>query len=45
MIVSRPGGGGPRRMSVRVSNADGALLVIALLVWTVIMLLWLAPTQ
>ena len=45
MIVSRRGGGGPKRMSVRASNADGALLVIALLVWTVIMLVLLAPTQ
>lgn len=45
MIVPRGGGGGPRRMSVRVSNVDGVLLVVALLVWTVIMLVWLAPTQ
>ena len=45
MIVSGKGGGGPRRMSVRVSNVDGALLVIGLLAWTVIMLVFLAPTQ
>lgn len=45
MIVSPRGGGGPRRVSVRVSNVDGALLVIGLLAWTVIMLVFLAPTQ
>ena len=45
MIGSRRGGGGPRRVSVRVSNIDGAVLVIGLLAWTVITLVFFAPTH
>ena len=37
------GGGGPRLMSVRVSNLDGPLVIGLLLLWTVGMLIWLAP--
>ena len=37
------GGGGPRVMSVRLSNLDAPLLIGLLLVWTVGMLIWLAP--
>jgi hypothetical protein len=32
-------------MSVRVSNIDGALLVIALLAWTVVTLVFFAPAH
>ena len=37
------GGGGPRVVSVRLSNLDAPLLIGLLLVWTVGMLIWLAP--
>jgi len=39
------GGGAPRLMSVSVSNIDGALLIVGLLAWTVITLVFLAPTH
>ncbi len=37
------GGGGPRLMSVSVSSLDAPILVAVLLVWTLGMLIWLAP--
>ena len=37
------GGGGPRVMSVAVSNIDAPLLLGVLLLWTVGFLIWLAP--
>jgi hypothetical protein len=37
------GGGGPRVMSVRLSNIDAPLLIGVLLVWTIGMCIWLAP--
>ena len=37
------GGGGPRVMSVRLSSLDAPLLIGLLIVWTVGMLIWLAP--
>lgn len=39
------GGGAPRLVGVRVSNIDGAALIIGLLVWTAIMLVFFAPTH
>jgi hypothetical protein len=35
--------GGPRLMSVRVSNLDAPLVIVFLLIWTVGFLIWLAP--
>ncbi|TMC51121.1 MAG: hypothetical protein E6J14_01410 [Chloroflexi bacterium] len=41
---ARPrGGGGPRVMSVAVNNIDAPLLIGALVVWTIVFLIWLAP--
>ncbi len=37
------GGGVPRVMAVRLSNLDAPLLIGLLVVWTVGMLIWLAP--
>jgi hypothetical protein len=37
------GGGVPRMMTVRLSNLDAPLLIGLLVVWTVGMLIWLAP--
>ena len=45
MIGAQRGGGEPRRVGVRVSNIDGVLLVIGLLAWTVVTLVFLAPTH
>jgi len=39
------GGGSPRVMSVAVSNIDGPLLILGLLAWTVIAVVFLAPTH
>jgi hypothetical protein len=39
----RTGGGGPRVMSVHLSRLDAPLLLGLLVVWTVAMLIWLAP--
>src|SRR5207302_2567995 len=39
------GGGSPRVMSVTVSNVDGALLIVGLLTWTVLTLVFFAPTH
>jgi hypothetical protein len=39
------GGGSPRMMSVAVSNIDGPLLLVALLAWTVLTLVFFAPTH
>lgn len=39
------GGGSPRVMSVRVSNIDGLLLVTGLLAWTILTLVFFAPTH
>ena len=39
------GGGGPRLMSVAVSNIDGPLLIAGLLAWTVLMLILFAPAR
>jgi|SRR5438477_7543788 len=35
----------PRVMSVTVSNVDGALLIVGLLTWTVLTLVFFAPTH
>jgi hypothetical protein len=35
--------GGPRLMSVRVSNLDAPVVIAILLIWTVAFLIWLAP--
>jgi hypothetical protein len=44
MEATRPrGGGGPRVMSVRLSNLDAPIVIGVLLVWTIGMLIWLAP--
>ncbi|MBV9101656.1 MAG: hypothetical protein JOZ46_11805 [Candidatus Dormibacteraeota bacterium] len=43
--VSVRGGGGPRLMSVAVSNIDGPMLIAGLLAWTVLMLIFFAPTR
>ena len=37
------GGGGPRVMSVRLTNVDAPLLIGFLVIWTIGMLVWLAP--
>jgi hypothetical protein len=37
------GGGAPRVMSVAVSNVDGALLIVGLLLWTFLTLVFFAP--
>jgi len=37
------GGGGPRLMSVTLSNVDGPVVIGALLVWTLVFLVLLAP--
>jgi hypothetical protein len=39
----RTGGGGPRVVSVRLSSIDAPLFLGLLVVWTVGMLIWLAP--
>ena len=39
------GGGAPRLMSVHVSNIDGAMLIVGLLAWTVLTLVFFAPTH
>jgi hypothetical protein len=39
------GGGSPRVMSVAVSNLDGVLMFAGLLAWTVITLVFFAPTH
>jgi len=39
------GGGSPRVMAVAVSNLDGPLFIAALLAWTVIALVFFAPTH
>ncbi|MFN2582666.1 MAG: hypothetical protein ABR498_08005 [Candidatus Dormibacteria bacterium] len=44
--VSAPrGGGAPRLMSVRVSNLDGAVFIVGLLAWTIVTLVFFAPTH
>lgn len=35
--------GGPRLMSVRVSNLDAPVIVAILVIWTIVFLIWLAP--
>ena len=37
------GGGGPRVVRVKLSNIDAPVIIGALIVWTVGMLIWLAP--
>jgi hypothetical protein len=39
------GGGSPRVMSVTVSNIDGAMLIVGLLAWTILSLVFFAPTH
>jgi hypothetical protein len=39
------GGGAPRLMSVTVSNIDGPMLIVGLLAWTIITLIFFAPTH
>jgi hypothetical protein len=43
MTRTPQGGGGPRLMSVSVSNMDGVMLVAGLLAWTVLTLVFFAP--
>jgi hypothetical protein len=44
-VSARRGGGSPRVMSVRVSNIDGPLLIAGLLLWTILTLIFFAPTH
>jgi hypothetical protein len=44
-VSAHRGGGSPRVMSVRVSSIDGLLLVTGLLAWTILTLVFFAPTH
>ena len=44
-VTALRGGGSPRLVSVAVSNIDGAMLIAGLLAWTVLTLVFFAPTH
>ena len=44
-VSGHGGGGAPRLMSVHTSNVDGAMLIVGLLAWTVLTLVFFAPTH